>query len=177
MEFWNESRRVRIYDKHKEILEVDKKNIPEALGVLRFEVQLRKKSQYLQRRLREHLCLNEVLQPQLAYACLAETLNGMSLDLKFLPQDAARDVLDAAFSFRKATRLLGILRRLESEEMHGLRKTSARSTFYADKRDLRCLGLWPPSATEKELPGLVMPPLDVLLASLSSQGEQSYAIE
>jgi hypothetical protein len=177
VEFWNESRRVRIYDKHKEILEVDKKNIPEALGILRFEVQLRKKSQYLQRRLKEkHLSLNDVLQPQLAYACLAETLNRMSLDLKFLPQDAARDVLDAAFSFRKATRLLGILRRLESEGMNGLRKTSARSTYYADKRDLGCLGLWPPSATAKELPGLALPPLEVLLASEPAQGEQSHAI-
>jgi hypothetical protein len=166
VEYWNENRRVRIYDKHKEILEVDKKNIPEALGILRFEVQLRKKSQYLQRRLREkNLSLNDVLQPSLAYACLVETLNKMSLDLKFLPQDAARNTLDANFPFRKATRLLGILRRLESEGMNGLRTTSARSTYYADKRDLRSLGLWPPSATEKELPGLVIPPLDELLAS------------
>jgi hypothetical protein len=166
VEYWNESRRVRVYDKHKEIREVDKKDVPEARGILRFEVQLRKKSQYLQRRLKEKtLSLNDVLQPRVAYSCLAETLNKMSLDLKFLPQDAARDVLDDSFPLRKATRLLGILRRFESEGMEGLRKISARSTYYADKRDLRAHGLWPPSATEKILPGLVMPPLDELLAS------------
>jgi Phage replication protein CRI len=78
VEYWNESRRVRIYDKYKEIMEVDKKNIPEARGILRFEVQLRKKSQYLQRRLKEKtLSLNHVLQPQVAYACLAEALNNV----------------------------------------------------------------------------------------------------
>jgi hypothetical protein len=169
VEFWNDSRRVRAYDKHKEILEVDKKDIPEAHGILRFEVQLRKKSQYLQHRLREKkLLLHDVLRPQLAYACLAETLNKMCLDLVFLPQDAARDVLDKMFGYRKATRLLGILRRLESEDMDGLRRTSARSTYYADKRDLRRLGLFPPSASALELPGLVMPPLEDLLAQRSS---------
>jgi len=61
--------------------------------------------------------------------------------------------------------------------MQGLRTISARSTYYADKRDLRGLGLWPPSANEKELPGLLMPPLDELLASLSTEGEQTDAIE
>jgi hypothetical protein len=75
----------------------------------------------------------------------------MCLDLKFLPQDAARDLLDNSFSFRKSTRLLGILRRFESEGMNGLRTNSARSTYYADKRDLRVLGLWPPSATDKRV--------------------------
>jgi hypothetical protein len=170
VEYWNENRRVRIYDKHKEIMEVDKKDNPQARGILRFEVQLRKKSQYLQRRLKEKtLSLNDVLQPSLAYVCLVETLNKMCLDLKFLPQDVARNTLDANFSFRKATRLLGILRRFESEGMNGLRTTSARSTYYADKRDLRGLGLWPPSATAKELPGLMVPPLDELLVSLSTE--------
>ena len=169
VEFWNDSRRVRIYDKYKEILEVDKKDVPEAHGILRFEVQLRKKSQYLQHRLREKkLFLRNVLEPDLAYACLAETLNKMCLDLVFLPQDAARDVLDKTFGYRRATRLLGISRRLESEGMDRLRRISARSTYYADKRDLRSLGLWPPSASALELPGLVMPPLEDLLAQQSS---------
>jgi len=169
VEYYNGSRRVRIYDKYKEILEVDEMDMPEAHGILRFEVQLRKKSQYLQHRLREKkLFLRDVLQPDIAYACLAETLNKMCLDLVFLPQDAARDVLDKTFGYRKATRLLGILRRLESEGMDALRRTSARSTYYADKRDLRCLGLWPPSASALELPGLVMPPFEDLLAQQSS---------
>jgi hypothetical protein len=175
VEYWNENRRVRAYDKYKEIQEVDNKDVPEARGILRFEVQLRKKSQYLQRRLNDKsLSLRAVLQPEVAYACLAETLNKMCVDLKFLPQDAARNTLDAGFTFRKATRLLGILRRLESEGMRGLRTTSARSTYYADKRDLRLLGLWPPSATYQELPGLFLPPIDELLAS--TEGKQAYTV-
>jgi hypothetical protein len=178
VEWWNNgrSRMVRAYDKHKEILEVEKKDISEAHGILRFEVQLRKKSQYLQRRAgNKKPTLNEVLQPQLAYASLTETLNKMCLDLRFVPQDMARSLLDEAFPFRKATRLLGILRRLESEGMNGLRTTSARSTYYADKRDLRILGLWPPSATHRELPGLVLPPLDELTALTG--GKQSCAVQ
>jgi len=57
-------------------LEVDKKNVPEAQGILRFEIQLRKKSRYLQHRLREKQpTVKDVLQPSFAYACLVETLN------------------------------------------------------------------------------------------------------
>src|SRR5262249_53734965 len=100
VEWWNNDRgrMVRAYDKHKEILEIDKKDIPEARGILRFEVQLRKKSQLLQRRLQnKNLTLNDVLQAPLAYSCLIETLNRMCLDLKFTSSDAARDVLDANF--------------------------------------------------------------------------------
>jgi hypothetical protein len=161
IEWWSKNgRRIRFYDKHKEILETEKKSVPEAKGVLRFEIQLRKKSQFLQRRLNEkHLTLGEVTKPAVAYACLSETLNRMGFDLKFVTRDRARDILDAAFGYRKATRLLGVLRRLETEPMEHLRSTSARSTFYADKKDLRLFGLWPPSSTQAELPGLQLPPL------------------
>jgi hypothetical protein len=171
VEWYNESRRVRAYDKHKEILEVEKKDVPTARGILRIEVQIRKKSQYLQRRLAsKNPSLGDVLQPPVAHACLVETLNKMCLDLKFVPQDQARILLDSIFPFRKATRLLGILRRLQSEGMRRLRTSSARSTYYADKRDLRGLGLWPPSATRLELPGLNMPALNDLLSQQSSEG-------
>jgi hypothetical protein len=48
VEWWNDNgRRIQAYDKHKEIWENDKKKVAEALGVLRFELQLRKKSKYL----------------------------------------------------------------------------------------------------------------------------------
>jgi hypothetical protein len=169
VEWWNANRRVRAYDKHKEILEMDSKDLPEARGVLRFEIQLRKKSQYLQRRLQEKSpTLSAILQPQVAYACLVETLNKMCLDLEFVPQDDARSILDGAVGFRRATRLLGILRRFQSDGMQRMRTISARSSYYADKAVLRRLGLWPPSATENRLPGLVMPPLEEILANQAS---------
>ncbi|SRR6266404_2952309 len=164
VEWWNHSRRVRVYDKHKEILEVDKKNVSEARGILRFEIQLRKKSRFLERRLaKKNLTLQDILEPALAYACLTETLNRMCLDLRFVPQDLARNFLDEAFPYRKATRLLGIVQRMRTEPMSHLRTVSARSTYYADKRDLRSLGLWPACATTKELPGLAMPPIEHVL--------------
>jgi hypothetical protein len=160
VEWWsNNGRRVRLYDKHKEILEVDRRDVPEAKGVLRFEIQTRKKSQFLQRRLKaKNLTLAEVTNPRVAYACLIETLNKMGCDLKFVTRDRARDILDAQFGYRKATRLLGVLRRLETEPMEHLRSTSARSTYYADKRDLLAWGLWPPSFAQTDLPGLQLPP-------------------
>jgi len=167
VEWWNDGRgrMVRVYDKHKEILDVDKKDIPAARGALRFEIQLRKKSQFLQRRLsKKSLTLHDVLQPAVAYACLVETINKMGFDMKFAPRDAARDILDVNFSNRKATRLLGILRRFESESMDHLRTKTARSTYYADKRDLHVLGLWPPSASTTELPGLSMPTFEDLMS-------------
>jgi hypothetical protein len=170
--------RSRAYDKHKEILEVDKKDNVIARGVLRIEVQIRKKSQYLQRRLAtKNPSLNHVLQPSVAYACLVETLNKMCLDLRFVPQDQARNILDSTFPFRKSTHLLGILRRFQSGGMHGLRTSSARSTYYADKRDLRRLGLWPPSATHLELPGLNMPALDNLMSQQLIEGNLLHAIQ
>src|SRR5262249_50753263 len=105
VEWWsNNGRRVRLYDKHKEILEVDRRDVPEAKGVLRFEIQTRKKSQFLQRRLKgKNLTLAEVTNPRVAYACLIETLNKMGCDLMFVTRDRARDILDAQFGYRKAT--------------------------------------------------------------------------
>ncbi len=165
VEYWNDGggRRIRVYDKFKEIQAHEKRTVPEAFGLLRYEIQLRKKSQYLQNRLsNKSLTLGDVLNPRVGYSVIVETLNKMCLDLRFAAQDSARVLLDDQFGPRKATRLLGILRRFESEGMEGLRTVFSRSTYYADKRDLRALGLWPPSATETDLPGLVMPSLEDL---------------
>ncbi len=168
VEWWinNNSRRIRAYDKHKEILEKDKKAIPEARGILRFEVQLRNKSGYLQRRQKkEKLTLQDVLRPEIAYCCLVETLEKMCLGVGFVAQDAARAILDEQFSYRKTTWLLGLLRRLQTETMDDVRRASSRSSFYSDKRDLRALGLWPPSAGTVSLPALAMPPLETILSA------------
>jgi hypothetical protein len=168
VEWWvnNNSRRIRAYDKYKEIFEKEKKTIPEASGILRFEIQLRKKSGYLQRRQqKEKLTLQDVLKPQIAYCCLVETLEQMCLGVGFVAQDAARAILDEHFPYRKTTRLLGLLRRLQTETMEDVLRGSSRSSFYADKKDLRALGLWPPSAGPMSLPALAMPPLETVLSA------------
>jgi len=167
VEWWNDNgRRIRVYDKYKEILEQDKKVVAQARGILRFEIQLRKKSEFLQRRQRnKKLKLEDVLKPGVAYGCLVETLDKMSLAVDFQAQDAARNILDAKFSFRKATRLLGILHRLETGTMDDLRHVTSRSAYYSDKKDLRVLGLWPPSAGPVTLPALEMPPLETILSA------------
>jgi hypothetical protein len=166
VEWWNDNgRRIRAYDKHKEIWENDKKKVAEALGVLRFELQLRKKSKYLERRQgKKKLTLRDVLQPEIGYCCLVEILDKMSLSIEFLARDAALSVLDANFSPRKATRFLGLLRRLETGTMENLKHAISRSTYYSDKRELSALGLWPPSAGPVSLPALEMPPLEELLS-------------
>jgi len=166
VEWWSKNgRRIRAYDKYKEILENDEIDIPEARGVLRFEIQLRKKSGFLQRRQHnKKLTLQDVLRPEIAYCCLVESLNTMCLGLGFQARDSTRHILDQKFSFRKATRLLGLSRRLETESMDDIRRVCARSTFYSDKRDLRGLGLWPPSAGPVSLPALEMPPLENMLS-------------
>ena len=88
----------------------------------------------------------------------------MCLDTVFLTRDAARNVLDLAFSYQKATRLLGVMQRLMTGTIEEIKLLSSRSPFYADKRDLRQLGLWPPSAVYVDLPGLRLPPLEQLLS-------------
>jgi len=167
VEWWSDKgRRIRAYDKHKEILEVDKKDVPDARGVLRFEIQLLKGTRFLQRRQKnKNLKLQDVLKPEIAYSCLAETLNKMCVDLRFVSQDAARNILDEPFSYRKATRLLGFLRRLDSGSIDDHRKSASRSAFFSDKQDLKRIGLWPPSAVPSELPGLQLPPLEELLSA------------
>jgi hypothetical protein len=167
VEWWinNNSRRIRAYDKYKEILEKDKKTIDEARGVLRFEIQIRKKSGFLQRRQHnKKLTLQDVLIPEIAYCCLVETLEKMCCGQGFQTQDAARQILDENFSFRKSTRLLGVLRRLQTESMDDIKRACGRSTFYTDKKELKLLGLWPPSAGPVDLPGLQLPPLQELLS-------------
>lgn len=165
-EWWNGSRRVRAYDKQREISEKEKKAVAVAKGILRFEHQIRKQSGYLERRLKkgEPLKFSDVLTPALAYKILEETLNKMCLDTVFLARDAARNVLDSAFSYQKATRLLGVVQRLMTGTIEEIKLLSSRSSFYADKRELRQLGLWPPSAVPLSLPGLRLPPLEELLS-------------
>jgi len=78
-------RTVRIYDKYREILEKEDKDLPEARGILRFEVQIRRKSKYLQYRLgTKHLKMTDALDPVLAYRCLAETLDKMDFNRRSL---------------------------------------------------------------------------------------------
>jgi hypothetical protein len=179
VEWWSKNgRRIRAYDKFKEILENDKKTIEEARGVLRFEIQLRKKSQFLQRRQKsKKLTLQDVLKPEIAYCCLVETLNAMCLGVEFQCQDMARIVLDERFPFRKATRLRGVLDRLKTMTMDDLRHANSRSTFYSDKRELRELGLWPPSAGTVNLPALAMPPLETVLSAEAAFSNSSNTEE
>ena len=93
-------RTVRIYDKYREILEKDEKDLPEARGILRFEVQIRKSSKYLQYRLgTTTLRMADVLNPVLAYRCLVETLDKMALQSRFVRRDAAKTILDAHYSY------------------------------------------------------------------------------
>ena len=174
VEWWSDKgRRVRAYDKHKEILEVDEEDIADARGVLRFEIQLRKTTRFLQRRLKKkYLTLQDVLKPELSYCTLVETLNTMCLGLGFETLDAARKLLDEHFSYRKATRLLGLLQRLQTETMEDLKRGLSRSTFYSDKADLRRLGMWPPSAGSVSLPALEMPPLESILSTAETLGDQ-----
>jgi II/X family phage/plasmid replication protein len=89
----------------------------------------------------------------------------MCLGIGFVAQDAARSILDEHFSYRKTTRLLGVLRRLQTETMEDLRRATSRSSYYSDKKDLRALGLWPPSAGSVSLPALEMPPLKSVLSA------------
>ena len=163
VEWWNGGRRVRVYDKYREILEREKKAVPIAKGTLRFEHQIRKQSGLLERRLKaESLKFSDVLTPALAYKCLEETLHKMCLDTVFLARDAARNVLDSVFSYQKATRLLGVIQRLMTGTIEEIKLLSSRSIFYADKGELKRLGLWPPSAASVDLPGLRLPPLEQL---------------
>jgi hypothetical protein len=166
VEWWSKNgRMIRAYDKFKEILEKDKKTVAEARGILRFEVEHIKKSGFLQRRQhKKKLTLQDVLRPEIAYCSLVETLNAMCMDVGFQAQDSARQILDGNFAFPKATRLLGLLRRLQTETMDDLRRNCGRSTFYSDKKELRGLGLWPPSTGAVSLPALAMPPLETILS-------------
>jgi len=167
VEWWSlNGRMIRAYDKFKEILEKDNKTVAEARGILRFEIEYKKKSGFLQRRLRQKkLTLQDVLRPEFAYCRLVEMLNAMCLGVGFEAQDRARQILDENFAFPKATRLLGLLRRFQTETVEDVRRNCGRSTFYSDKKDLRLLGLWPPSAGRVSLPALEMPPLETMLSA------------
>jgi len=179
VEWWNKNgRMIRAYDKFKEILEKDKKTVAEARGILRFEIEHIKKSGFLQRRQnKKKLTFQDVLRPEIAYCSLVETLNSMCMDVGFQAQDSARQTLDANFAFPKATRLLGLLRRLQTETMDDLRRNCGRSTFYSDKKELRGLGLWPPSTGAVSLPALAMPPLETVLSAEATFGNSTNGEE
>jgi hypothetical protein len=167
VEWWNQSRRIRAYDKWREIKDKEKLDVPAAKGVLRFELELKKKSGFIERRLRQkHLTFRDVLAPAVAYRFLDEALTKMCLNADFITHDQAKDVLDLNCTYVKATRLLGILRRLEYGSMQDVKALSSRSSFYSDRKSLRDFGLWPPSSTRIALAGLRLPPLGDLLSNL-----------
>jgi hypothetical protein len=173
VEWWSKNgRMIRAYDKFKEILETEKKTVAEARGILRFEIQNRKKSGLLQRRLhKKKLTFQDVLRPEIAYCSLVETLNAMCLGVGFQAQDIGRQILDLNLPYSKATRLLGMLLRLQTETMEDLRRKCGRSTYYLDKNILRGLGLWPPSMGAVSLPALAMPPLETVLSAEATSCE------
>jgi len=70
VEWWNGGRRVRVYDKHREILEKEKKAVPIAKGTLRLEHQIRKQSGLLERQLKDRV--SHVFECPDPYACLQE---------------------------------------------------------------------------------------------------------
>lgn len=167
VEWWNKSRRIRVYDKWREIKEKEKLDIAAAKGILRFELELRKKSAFIERRLHaKHLTFQDVLDPVAAYLFLSDALTKMCLSATFRTQDNAKNILDSKFPFVKATRLLGILRRLQHDSAQNIKSLSSRSSYYNDRRALRRLGLWPPSSTQIELPGLKLPPISDLLTNV-----------
>ncbi len=170
IEWWGKNgRRVRAYDKHQEILEKDGMDVSEARGKLRFEVEIRSKAGYLQRRLKKRRpTLSDVLDPERAYVTLVETLNKMSLDHRFLPLDEARQVLDANFSPRTATTLLGLLQRLRSQKVEEVRAMLPASTFYRNLQKLREVELYPRAVGNRALPPLRLPAFEELLAASES---------
>lgn len=167
VEWWNDSRRIRVYDKWREIKEKEKVDIAAAKGILRFELELRKKSGFIERRLHaKRLTFQDVLDPVAAYLFLSDALTKMCLNATFCTQDNAKNILDSRFRFVKATRLLGILRRLQHGSADNIKSLSSRSSYYNDRRTLRGLGLWPASSAQIELPGLKLPPIDDLLSNI-----------
>jgi len=163
----NSGMMIRAYDKFHEILEKEKKRIPEARGVLRFEVEARKKGGFLQRRLKKkRLTFQDILDPQVGYRVLAEILNRMCADYRFLPYDSALDVLDMNFSYAKANRLRGLLERIRTRGLESVKEETPHGTFYKDKADLRRVGLYPPADGDRELPGLTLPPFEELMRNL-----------
>ncbi len=166
VEWWNKNRRIRAYDKHREMKEKDKLDSANAKGILRFEIELKKKSGFLERRLRQkRLTFREVLDPEAAHMFLNDALTQMCLNATFLTYDRAKDVLDLNYRYARATRLLGVLRRAENDSFQDIKTLSSRSSYYADRKALRDVGLWPPSTAKPSLPGLKLPPLQDLLGN------------
>lgn len=160
----NSGMMIRAYDKFHEILEKDKKRIPEARGLLRYEVETRKKGRFLQRRLKKNrLTFQDVLDPRVGYSVLTEILNRMCADFKFSSYDSALDILDQNFSYAKANRLRGLLERLQIHNLESVKEQTPHGTFYKDKADLRRVGLFPPADGDRELPGLTLPPFEELM--------------
>jgi hypothetical protein len=158
-------RRIILYDKGLEMQYHDGITAPEANGILRFEIQIRKKSGFIQRRLHtESLLTGDVVSAAVAYACLSETMVGIGLDRKFRSPEVARSVLTNNFSGSTVNRLLGLHQRLKTQPFETVRHSMKRSAFYAGLKQLKDVGLWPLSASSVELPPLKLPPIGELLS-------------
>jgi len=161
----NNGRRIILYDKDLEMQHNDRIAAPEAKGILRFEVQIRKKSGFLQRRLNtQYLVTGDVVSAAVAYACLGETVAAIGMDRTFKPADIARSVLARNFSGSTVNRLLGLHHRLQTEPLETVKRSMGRSTFFEGLRQLKRVGLWPVSMSSVELSPLKLPPIGELIS-------------
>src|SRR5258706_230057 len=98
VEWWNGSRRVRVYDKYREILEREKKAVPIAEGTLRFEHQIRKQSGLLERRVKKGRDLQFLsdFQSRVALKRLEERFNKISSVTRFFSRGSARDAAQSS---------------------------------------------------------------------------------
>jgi hypothetical protein len=158
-------RRIILYDKDLEMQHNDRIIASEAKGILRFEVQVRKKSGFLQRRLNtQYLVTGDVVSAAVAYACLGETIAAIGMDRTFKPADIAGSVLATNFSGSTVNRLLGLHHRLQTEPLETVKRSMGRSTFFEGLRQLKRVGLWPVSMSSVELSPLKLPPIGELIS-------------
>jgi hypothetical protein len=160
-------RMIRAYNKEKELYASKCPEYESARGFLRVEVEIRRRSQVLNRFLNRQgktsLALRDALDPDVACEMLKRHVERLRLDVPITSPEKALAILTRHLKGPRATQLYGFYQIINSYGIAKARQTLSSSTYYHLRKQLIDVGLWLACPEAEHLPPLVLPKKEELL--------------
>lgn len=166
-------RMIRAYNKEKELQASRNPEYESAKGILRVEVEIKRRSQvlnrFLKRRGRTSFLLSDAVDPDVAYQMLKRHIKRLRLDVPITSPEKALAILTHHFKGPRATQLYGFYRIINDHGIGKAKRNHSPSTYYHFRKQLIDVGLWLACPEAEYLPPLVLPEKEELLQMLQSQ--------
>lgn len=165
-------RMIRAYNKEKELQASRCPEYELARGILRAEVEIRRRSQVLNRVLnrigKTSLTLKDALDFDVAYHVLEKHIRFLRLDIPLTSQETAFVILNHHFKGPRAVQLYGFYQIINTHGIAKAKQMLSCSTYYHFREQLMGVGLWLACPEAEYLPPLVLPKKEELLEMIQN---------